>query len=272
MKKFINDLTLSGTHPKLIDWCSKAFPDDTSFDLMLEQVLPHLDRIDRGAVKTSTMTCLSYGASMITAFTDIREQLKTVFLVVDKPAQDFILRMLFYSMEGAYSAPVTYQTFSKKLFVYQSRRDDSTSWTTPLTGLPITLRVTKEDEHKVAYFDIRSRKIHKAVLRRKTNDTNYRKMGSTSCPSFIHSIDAAILTKTAEKVCGNFMPLHDAFGVLCNDIEDLKNITNEVMYDLSQQDCLNKLKEEVAPELDLEVPYVGDWNPKEVLTATHAFT
>lgn len=123
----------------------------------------------------------------------------------------------------------------------------SLRWTTPV-GLPILQDYKKRESRKVKTKIDGSIKVRS--ISEETDETNDRKMKQAFAPNFVHSLDAAVLTKTVNSMKGSsFFMVHDSFGTHAADVEDMLNCIRQSYVEIFSKDLLQELKEEIQKYL-----------------------
>jgi len=157
-------------------------------------------------------------------------------------------------------------------------------------GLPITWSTPADFPVLQAYPETQSRTIKtkagdqfiKMTLREDTDRIDKRKQAQGVSPNFVHSLDAAALQMTVNEArrrgIESFVMVHDSYGTLATDIEELGDVTREVFVDLYENhDVLAEFREDVLPIIDDSekslppIPPKGDLNIREVLDSDFFF-
>lgn len=121
-----------------------------------------------------------------------------------------------------------------------SRKGAPVIWTTP-TGLPV-----KQDYRDLTLYQVNT-KIGRGIrfspaLVEETGTLDHRAMEQGIAPNFVHSLDAACLMLTVnravEEGIQNFAMVHDSYGVLAADMEQLYVGLRQAFVDIYQNDVM----------------------------------
>jgi DNA-directed RNA polymerase len=121
-----------------------------------------------------------------------------------------------------------------------SRKGAPVIWTTP-TGLPV-----KQDYRDTELYQVKIRLgpgiRFKPALRREIVTLDHRSMEQGIAPNFVHSLDASCLMLTVnravEEGIQNFAMVHDSYGVLAADMEQLYTGLRQAFVDIYQNDVM----------------------------------
>lgn len=113
-------------------------------------------------------------------------------------------------------------------------------WTTP-TGLPVKQDYRDMEQYQV-HTHIGTGVQYWPVLVRETRRMNHRSMEQGIAPNFVHSLDASCLMLTVNRAVDegiqNFAMVHDSYGVLAADMEQLYVGLRQAFVDIYQNDVM----------------------------------
>jgi len=113
------------------------------------------------------------------------------------------------------------------------------TWTSPL-GLPIFMSTYKKISKRVKTQMGDS--IIKLSLTSDSPDIDGKKMQQSVCPNLIHSLDSSVLSlavvKASELGVDTFSLVHDSFGVLAPDVDNMSKALREAFCEIYSQDVL----------------------------------
>ena len=112
-------------------------------------------------------------------------------------------------------------------------------WTTPL-GLPIFMSTYKKQSKRVKTQ--MGDNIIKLSLTSDTDEINSAKMKQSICPNLIHSLDSSVLAlavvKASELGIDTFSLVHDSFGVIAPDVDNMSKALSEAFCEIYSEDVL----------------------------------
>lgn len=123
-------------------------------------------------------------------------------------------------------------------------------------------------------------KIYKVSFKNDIGKLSAKRQAQGSSPNFVHSLDAACLHLTVNKM-GNFgidsfAMVHDSYGTHATNCPMMANIIRETFYDVFSLDQLQLLKEKLESTKAVEgqlpaLPDYGDFDISEVLQSNYMF-
>lgn len=239
----------------------------------------------RSVFKKSVMVSCNYGGSAQTSRSDVYEQLEAMDSAIlkdfTKEEQLMVTNFVYDSMSFAVPCSFAYLEYSKKLFSFVSRQKDGIFFVNPISGMPVMLRKEVEKREEMT-FKVNGRS-KRTVLITKTDECNHTKTASSAVPSFVHSIDAAILIDIKAGVGDTPMAfIHDSVGSNPNDLGKVRASVNEVLRKTLHSDALQNVVDQLlegienVPEELRKVPHVGDWDldeaTEQVMSSMYAFS
>jgi len=158
---------------------------------------------------------------------------------------------------------------------------DFLSWQVPLTGFPVVQHYV-EGRVKKTWIQYGPKVGEKLSTNQYPNTyqvmlsyledpvASKRKQAQGAAPNIIHSLDAAHLAFTIASADFPITTIHDSFGCLAGDMEELYSHVRETFVYLYKQEPLEVIAE--AIELDVSTIEIGDYNVEEILKAEYAFS
>ena len=263
---------------KLIEYCirKKLSVDQIYENLKIQRdlsrkMIKHADEaLCRKVFKKSVMVTCNYGGSQRTSKSDVLYQLREMdskFILECTPSElNLYTNMVFWSMESGVPSSMAFLSYFRKLLSFVLKHKDEVTFRNPLTGFPVCLKVNDEEVHGYSYR-VHGRSVTARIIK-KLPTTNKRKTTSTSVPSIIHSIDAAILSMIKGGLLDCDMSfIHDSIGVHPNSLNKAKEsvydalnrvINAEVYHDLLEQ-LIEGIAEDIPSEL-INPPFEGTWD------------
>tara|TARA_B100000085_G_scaffold282611_2_gene311463 strand:- start:750 stop:2486 length:1737 start_codon:yes stop_codon:yes gene_type:complete len=119
--------------------------------------------------------------------------------------------------------------------------------------------------------------IRKTSIAIETNKIDKRRVANSIAPCFVHALDGAILQKAVCKAndagIESFACVHDSFGVLACDVNDMNVAVREAFVDIfDNKNLLEEFKQEIIPQVHKdsrskikEAPAQGTLELKQVL-------
>lgn len=121
---------------------------------------------------------------------------------------------------------------------------------------------------------LRSCGVQEVLFQRITPDVDSSKMTAGVAPNFVHSLDAALAGKVAQRMQAeglSFVSIHDSFGTTPGEVGLMRQIIREELYKLfTEQDPLDDFRAAVHPEAEL--PERGNLDLKLVLNSQFCFS
>lgn len=98
-------------------------------------------------------------------------------------------------------------------------------------------------------------------------------------PNIIHSLDAAMLQLTVNKLAegglNDFAMIHDSYGTHASNIEELHATLREAAYEIFSADVLTELKDSIESSYGITLPTLpeyGNYNMEEIKSASYFFS
>ena len=138
--------------------------------------------------------------------------------------------------------------------VGRSQPDDHRiEWTTPV-GFPVWQRKMDTRSRQITtHLDGR---MYKPKYVEDTDKLDPRKLGSSTPPSFVHSLDGCHLQLTVAIAVSegitHFAMVHDSFGVHAADVTRFSKIIREAFVEMYQTDVLSEFFESAKPRINPE--------------------
>ncbi len=143
----------------------------------------------------------------------------------------------------------------------------------------LVLQQYKETEQKRIKTHINGEVVSLSFPREKEDSVHRRRTGLGSSPNFIHSLDAAALTKTINKASphmNDFAMVHDSYGTHSTYMPNLSEILRECFVQMYEEnDVLQNLRNHAILTLDTqdvpEPPAKGSLDISKVLDSQYFF-
>lgn len=216
----------------------------------------------RSTFKRSTMTVSSYGAK----FTSVRsntvsELVKSKFIKQAKKEHISRLALDIYNQINlTMCASNAYMQYAQANLKQALTTEGTIAYNTPLTNFPVRLRINKMDRKRFQCRIPSTKKITIVCLMKDTGVIDKRKTVSSSVPSIIHSLDAAILMETSTKFGKPMSIIHDSFGTHADNLPQLHNCIRSTLVDLYKSDALTTIFTQILPS---DIPPIPDFGLKD---------
>ena len=265
-------------HSNVLPPSTENAPPEDAYILVLEKakqlasvkdqdLIPFME--DRNLGKT-TMVML-YGASGYT----IRQRVQDVFKAKDLLGKDVSYEMC--SRMAALLEKASYEVFPKAFEALKwlaklastaaKNKPEHFGWRTP-AGDYIKYRI-----YSVDTLDIRLPHLGKVRIPLDTDrELNYKDMCKALAPSFVHSLDAALLKLSFDGWKRPMTTIHDCFKVLPQDMDRALEAVRRAFYAVCDGDPLSTLADDMnVPEDDHKRLSQGTGNLKAVFNSTYLF-
>jgi DNA-directed RNA polymerase len=140
------------------------------------------------------------------------------------------------------------QIFLKEVTADVVKRGEWVFYTTPVTNFPVLQKIHKTTLDRI------TTPIGKLTIRTTTDELNPQKMVSGIAPNFIHSLDAALLAMTVDKLeqdgCKDYHLIHDSYGVPINQVVNLNKRIRESYIELFKKEPLQQFIKQVNPSFE----------------------
>ena len=237
---------------KTTEYCLKA----TDTNGWLQQFLSHWNNvIDRKVTKRPTM-CEPYGITFYGIQRYIKEEGHLDWVAKDKVGGALVelARAIKASLDTSLSGPNTGKQYLKEVVGVANDLNKHIEWTTP-SGFKVVHYYNKQQKRrsKAALFNRKE-----LIFYVKTNDVNSRESTQAISPNFIHSIDAAHMFLTLDKISFygiiDFSMIHDSYGCHANFVDLMVNCLREEFVRIHSENLLEEFKKEVENQLGVMLP------------------
>ena len=147
-------------------------------------------------------------------------------------------------------------------------QDSKFRWNVPVTNFPVVQQYRKPDTKRV-WIDFCGKKMRLNIKIMENQSIKKSKQKTAASPNVVHSFDAAHLTMTVNACNFPIATVHDSFGCLAGDMEDLFAIVRETFVEFYDQDPLEQLLR-AQNSLDL-MPERGSLNVADIQDSDYAF-
>lgn len=151
----------------------------------------------------------------------------------------------------------------------KSEDKDGLSWTLP-TGFRVTHRYKKYKDVRV---EVKSAGVSRTVVRNYTDEINSRRSTGAISPNFIHSLDAAHLTMTADRFRKKglgFLGVHDSFATHPCDVGTLHTDIREAFVELYSHDIVGNFTRDTGTTVT--PPKIGSFDLNRVKSSEFFFS
>lgn len=181
------------------------------------------------------------------------------------------------SIAGVIQSARKVMQYVKEVGEVYTNHERHMEWVTP-TGW-LVLQQYKETEQKRIKTHINGEVVSLSFPREKEDSVHRRRTGLGSSPNFIHSLDAAALTKTINKASphmNDFAMVHDSYGTHSTYMPNLSEILRECFVQMYEEnDVLQNLRNHAILTLDTqdvpEPPAKGSLDISKVLDSQYFF-
>lgn len=227
--------------------------------------------VSRDLTKPPVMT-LPYGATLRGAVDDIRNYLDdegwTHETVSTSSMGQYLGRVLFDAIEATVPAAAECMRWLRAR-CRAGAKQEAMLWLNPM-GFLVSLDIREMQEHRVF---IRSCGLAVTVVREYGENNAGQRIGNSISPNFVHSLDAAHLCMTAEKMRDaglDMVTIHDSFGTHPSDVDDLHRFTREAFVEMySGESPLQMFLDGIGQEAEL--PTMGNFELQHVMESEFFF-
>ena len=229
-----------------------------------ESIQPHMDR---KTTKRTVMT-VPYNAKPFSNRTYIRDALKEKGVEIEKDDLTATVKAVRNAMDVVVPGPMRVMKWIEKE-VGEAIKNGATelTWTSP-SGFVVTQRLMKKVVQEIKLQLLGRCKINVATEDSDTVDLAHHK--NATAPNLIHSVDAALLHRSAKYFRKPLAVIHDSVLARACDMDELSNTVRKTyMHIFAGEDYLSKWAEEIGAQS--EPPIIGDLEPERVINSTYFF-
>ncbi len=258
---------------KAAEWDAEHAEDENTralgkFWITLEGGIP------RDLAKHPVMTFL-YGATLLGTTHHVRDWVESELAHIKVPDQSafmfyqYLGKKLFEGIEKAVPAAAEAMRWLQSV-ASKHPRNTRMEWHSP-TGFPVQHDYQSFKETRIR---LRSCGVSYVAVRDYDGGTRPHSMRNAISPNFVHALDAAHLTMTANamRIQGlSMVAIHDSFGTHPCDVDDMHKHIREQFHKLyTESDILGDFCKEVGTKLT--PPKQGNFNLDEVLDSEFFFS
>jgi DNA-directed RNA polymerase len=226
----------------------------------------------RKIVKRGVMT-LPYGGTSYGLGEQVLEDSKKhgidLLKDLDMKWGTFMGRLIFMNCKDSLKNPMKLLDIFSKAGVKAEKRDEYLSWTVPVTKFPVIQHYDEGTIKKVLIM-YGGRELKISIYHSEFPTKAKRKQGQGAAPNIVHSLDAAHLMLTKVTCPFTVTTIHDSYGCLLADMDDLFRIVRETFVDLYRVNPLDYLMEEIQGDMSgLEI---GALDINSVLKSEYCFS
>ena len=200
--------------------------------------------------------CEPYGITFYGIQRYIKEEGHLDWVAKDKVGGALVelARAIKASLDTSLSGPNTGKQYLKEVVGVANDLNKHIEWTTP-SGFKVVHYYNKQQKRrsKAALFNRKE-----LIFYVKTNDVNSRESTQAISPNFIHSIDAAHMFLTLDKISFygiiDFSMIHDSYGCHANFVDLMVNCLREEFVRIHSENLLEEFKKEVENQLGVMLP------------------
>ena len=229
-----------------------------------ESIQPHMDR---KTTKRTVMT-VPYNAKPFSNRTYIRDALKEKGVEIEKDDLTATVKAVRNAMDVVVPGPMRVMKWIEKE-VGEAIKNGATelTWTSP-SGFVVTQRLMKKNIKQISLQLLGRCRIDVATEDSDTVDLAHHK--NATAPNLIHSVDAALLHRSAKYFRKPLAVIHDSVLARACDMDELSNTVRKTyMHIFAGEDYLSKWAEEIGAQS--EPPIIGDLEPERVINSTYFF-
>jgi len=254
------------------DYCTNFSSDNDWYREFLEF---WDNKIDRKVTKRSTM-CEPYGLTFYGIQRYLKEEGHLDWVSREKKGAAIVelARAIKASLDRSLSGPNKGKQYLKSIIEEANKLNKHVEWTTP-SGFKVVHQYNKQQKRRSLAHLFNKKEL---IFYVKTNDVAPRDSLQAISPNFIHSLDAAHMFLTIDRLidCGiiDLCMIHDSFGCHANYIDDMRNLLREEFVKIHKTNQLENFKKEVENQLGIKLPDVptrGKLMLEEVLQSDYFF-
>ena len=203
--------------------------------------------IDRKICKKPVM-CLPYSLTQYSCRQYIQDHVEKELVENNKPhnfgddlfkSTYYLTKIVWKSINEVIVGAKDIMKFLKDVAKLVASENLPVAWTSPL-GLPIMMSSYKKESKRVKTKMGDS--IIKLSVSSETEEIDRRKTQQSICPNLIHQLDSSVLSlsvvKGSELGIDNFSLIHDSFGVLAPDADNMSLALREAFCEIYSKDIL----------------------------------
>ena len=180
------------------------------------------------------------------------------------------------ALDGALQSANKGKIFLQDLTELCAAHGKHASWITP-TGFRVVNRYTQERVKVLDTHMYRNSRLQLSIVEDTKNPAPNLAVQAVP-PNYIHSIDAAHMMKTINRMAEEGIPsysmIHDSFGCHCSFIPIMRDALVETFYEIHKEPLLEKFKqdiEDVVGPIGRKLPEQGDFDIASVRDAEYLF-
>ena len=136
-------------------------------------------------------------------------------------------------------------------------------WYTPIYKLPVVQANYKSKDIRIQTV------LGTLSILEFTDEIKKQKQLAAIAANFIHSIDATVLMYVVDHIGADIGTIHDCFLVHPNEGDNVRDCYKEGFVKVMEADPLAMFAKELDPDGEVEIPYVGDLDLKEVYNSEY---
>jgi len=227
----------------------------------------------RKVVKRAVMT-VPYGVTAGGIATQLEDDGFCKNMTDSKKGAQYMTKAILEAMESVNGKAVEIMQYFQSVAEILGESGSGLSWYTPM-GLKVTQQYNQFKERRIMTV------LGEITLSVEDAEMGLRvsKQTNSSSPNIIHSLDAAMLQMTVERLSEmghtDFAMIHDSYGMHPSNVQDLHVALREVARDMFGGNLLADIHEYVQSSTDIELPTppsLGDYDINEIVNADYFFS
>jgi len=185
-----------------------------------------------------------------------------------------LARAIKASLDVSLAGPNSGKQFLKDAVAEASDKNKHVVWVTP-SGFKVVHYYNRQQKRRSLASLFNKKELTFYV---RTDDVSPREAVQAISPNFIHSIDAAHMFLTIDRMVRagiyDLCFIHDSYGCHPNDVGMMRDIIRETFVDIHKENLLEVFKQGVETQLGIKLPSVpdrGDLDITDVLNSDYFF-
>lgn len=227
----------------------------------------------RKVVKRAVMT-VPYGVTAGGIATQLEDDGFCKGMTDSKKGAQYMTKAILEAMETVNGKAVEIMQYFQSVAEILGESGSGLSWYTPM-GLKVTQQYNQFKERRIMTV------LGEITLSVEDAEMGLRvsKQTNSSSPNIIHSLDAAMLQMTVERLSEmghtDFAMIHDSYGMHASKVADLHAALREVARDMFGGNLLQDLHDYVQSNTTAELPSppsLGEYDINEIVNADYFFS
>ncbi len=237
---------------KTTEYCIRFSEDNDWYSEFME----HWDNvIDRKVTKRPTM-CEPYGITFYGIQRYLKEEGHLDWVPKDKKGGAIVelARAIKSSLDMSLNEPNKGKQYLKEIIDVANENNKHVVWTTP-SGFKVVHYYNKQQRRRSLASLFNKKEL---IFYVKTDDVNGREALQAISPNFIHSLDAAHMFLTIDRLMFygimDLCMIHDSYGCHANCVTLMRNCLREEFVNIHKDNQLELFRQEVENQLGIKLP------------------